>query len=79
MVYMQAFSQCLGLSSSDLDYFRTKAMLDNLICCEWVFDRWINNGGHPPKYPLSWKGVYDVLCAIELCGIANDMKEKIGQ
>ena len=42
-----------GQSTSDLDNFRSKAMLDNKECCERVFDKWINDDGSL-HYPLSW-------------------------
>ena len=61
---------------SVLDNYERKEMLDNITCCTRVFDQWIKNDG-TSKYPLSWKGVYDALCAIEHCGTANDMKSSL--
>lgn len=65
----------LGVSQTEQDNFRTKSILENATCCTLVFDHWIKNGGHPPHYPLSWEGVYDVLCAINHRGTADNMKE----
>jgi hypothetical protein len=62
-----------GLSTNTLDGYEKKAMLDNDTCCEKVFDHWINNGGHPPTYPLSWKGLHAVLCDIGHRGTAQEL------
>jgi hypothetical protein len=56
-----------------LDNYERRAMLDNNTCCERVFSEWIDNDG-TELYPVTWKGVYDVLCAIGHRGIANRMK-----
>ena len=63
---------------SDLDNYERKEMLDNIKCCLRVFDSWINNGG-TSGYPLSWKSVYDILCAIEHQGTAEDVKSALAR
>ena len=60
---------------NDLDGYDRRSMLTNETNCYRVFDHWVNNDGYPPNYPLSWKGVYDVLCAIDHRGTANNMKK----
>ena len=59
--------------SKHLDGYATKALNDIGICCERVFRYWIDEGGHPPKYPHTWQGLYDLLCDIEHDRIANEM------
>ena len=48
-------------------------VLGNMKCCMIVFDSWIQNGDSS-DYPLSWKSVYAVLCAINHRGTAERMK-----
>ena len=67
----------LGQSTSELDSYSRESMLNNNTCCKRVFNHWINNDGHPPHYPLTWKGLYDVLCAIGHRGTAENMKETL--
>ena len=66
----------LGQSMGDLDNYERKEMLDNIKCCMRVFDSWINSGG-TSVYPLCWKSVFDVLCAIDHQGTAEDMKSAL--
>ena len=66
----------LGQSMGDLDNYERKEMFDKIKCCMRVFDSWINSGG-TSVYPLSWKGVYDVLCDIDDQGTAEDMKSAV--
>lgn len=56
-----------------LDGYEKKAMLDNNVCCEKVFGRWISNNGHPPRYPHTWQGLYDILCDVDHRGAAMKM------
>lgn len=67
----------LGLTPPQLNGYRTNSMLNEYICCVNVFTHWIDNGGHPPYYPLSWDGVYKVLVAIDHRGTAEDMLKKL--
>ena len=66
-----------GQSTSDLDNFKSKAMLDNKECCERVFDKWINDDGSL-HYPLSWKELFKVLRKIGHGRTAMDIEEKLG-
>ena len=61
-----------------LDGYATRALNDNNQCCERVFRAWIAKGGHPPRYPLTWQGLYDLLCDIGHNGIANKMADEKG-
>lgn len=54
-------------------------MLDSYRCCTDVFNHWIQNDGHRPNYPLSWQGLYDLLCNIEHRSAAEDMKRKLSK
>ena len=65
-----------GQSTSDLDNFKSKAMLDNKECCERVFDKWINDDGSL-HYPLSWEGLFKVLCKIGHGRTAIDIEKKL--
>lgn len=67
----------LGITTGEMDNYTKQAMLDNIQCCERVFDHWINNDGYPPNYPLNWMSVYNVLCAVGHRKIADEMKEKL--
>ena len=68
----------LGQSMSDLDNYERKEMLDNIKCCLRVFDSWINSDG-TSAYPLSWRSVYDILCAIDHQGTAEDVKSALAR
>ena len=68
----------LGQSMTDLDNYEGKEMLDNIKCCLRVFDSWINSGG-TSLYPLSWKSVYNILCAIDHQGTAEDVKSALAK
>ena len=68
----------LGQSMSDLDNYERKEILDNIKCCLRVFDSWINSDG-TSAYPLSWKSVYDILCAIDHQGTAEDVKSALAK
>jgi hypothetical protein len=46
---------------------------DETRCCHVVFQRWIDEGGHPPKYPLTWVGLRDLLCDVGHRRTANAM------
>ena len=61
-----------------LDNCESKEMKDNVKCCMRVFDSWINSGG-TSVYPLSWRSMYDVLCAIDHQGTAENMKSALAR
>ena len=61
-----------------LDGYATRALNDDNQCCERVFRAWIAKGGHPPKYPLTWQGLCDLLCDIGHNRIANEMADEKG-
>ena len=67
----------LGQTEAELSSYTTKSMLDEHTCCVKVFSHWIDNGGRPPHYPLSWDGVYKVLVAIGHRGTADDMRKNL--
>ena len=61
--------------SNDLETIRTKTMLNNKDACREVFAVWIDKDGHP-KYPLTWQGLYDLLCDVGHRNIANTVADK---
>ena len=68
----------IGIRTGQTDHlneYATKALHDANQCCERVFRVWILKGGHPPRYPLTWQGLYDLLCDIGCNGIANEMAD----
>ncbi len=64
----------VGLGYSDFDRFSKIEQNDPLICCDRVFDAWINKGGHGGRYPLTWQGLYNLLSDIEHQGVASDLE-----
>ena len=64
----------IGLDEPDLTRFKNLEQSDIYECCVRVFNHWINNDGYLPKYPLSWKGLYDILCDIDHKALANDLE-----
>ena len=39
-----------------------------------VLTQWIDNDGHPPQYPLSWDGVYELLCDLDKNSAAEELR-----
>ena len=64
----------LGQILSELDSYQRMENNSNVGCCTRVFSRWINNNGHPPKYPLSWEGLEGLLRDIEHGRAADNLK-----
>ena len=64
----------VGLDEPDLTRFKKLEQSDIYECCVRVFRHWIDNDGYSPKYPLSWKGLHDLLYDIDHEALANDLK-----
>lgn len=64
----------IGFGAADLRRIDRLEHLDNVECCVDVFNHWIDNDGHPTNYPLTWQGLYDLLCDIEHDTVASYMK-----
>ena len=60
----------------DLNGIWTQSMLDIKCACRIAFKKWIDKGGHAPNYPLTWQGLYDLLCKVGHDGIANKVADK---
>jgi hypothetical protein len=67
----------VGLISPELDGFDRRSLHNNFECCVHVFSHWCSNDGHPPKYPLNWKGLYDLLCDAKHKTVAKDLEEAL--
>ena len=67
----------MGQDLSTLQRDRMVTLNDNMQCCEQVFDRWIKGGGSPPDFPLTWKGVYDLLNAVEYGEEAKHLRKAL--
>ena len=72
----ESFGLLLGLNMAQLDNFRRISFNDSFSVCNHIFQHWIDQNGHP-NYPLSWKGLYDLLVAIGHRGTADKMMSKI--
>ena len=66
----------LGQKLTDLDGYQKMEGNDNNGCCGRVFDHWINDGGHV-DYPVTWKGVEDLLIDIEHAGAAVELRKAL--
>jgi hypothetical protein len=68
--------QIAGLlgQAAEVQTITRKNMMNDYSCCSDVFQAWINNAG-TKDYPVSWKGLHDVLCHgnVGLRGIADDL------
>ena len=64
----------VGLDEPDLTRFKKLEQSDIYECCVRVFRHWIDSDGYSPKYPLSWKGLHDLLYDIDHEALANDLK-----
>ena len=66
----------LGQSVGDLDvYERHGGPVDD--CCSRIFDRWINNNGYPPEYPLSWESLKNLLRDVQHSSAADTLKRAL--
>ena len=63
----------LGQTNADFDRYRASPSSISMLCSR-VIDTWIESGGLPsPEYPITWRGVYDLLLDIELKDVADIM------
>ena len=58
------------------DLNELKLMFDDKKACQRVFIKWIIKGGHPPSYPLTWQGLYNLLCDVDLPGFADTLADR---
>ena len=61
-----------------LHNYERRAIHGDQECCVRVFEAWIINGGSPPKYPMTWQGLYYLLCDVGRRGTANELADKKG-
>ena len=73
----QNAGQLLGLNLEYISRLKQRSLMDNRRTCELIFEHWVKNNGHPPNYPLTWKGLYNLLCDIQHRKLAEDMKYKL--
>ena len=66
----------LGQKIADLDRYQKIEGNDNKGCCIRVFNHWIDSGGHV-DYPVTWKGLEDLLHDIEHGGAAEKLKNAL--
>ena len=52
--------------------------MDNEAACILILDAWMSKGGHAPHYPLSWKGLYDLLKDIDRKKVGDSMMRDLG-
>lgn len=50
---------------------------DNEQCLKDVFTDWIHQNGHPPEYPLTWVGVFQLLQDVGMTTAAEDLKKAL--
>lgn len=62
----------LGLKADELENIQQKTN-DNVQRLTYIFTQWIDNYGHPPRYPLSWDGVCELLCDLGRDRAAEDL------
>jgi hypothetical protein len=55
-----------------IDGYETKSLKDSTLCCQWVFKKWIDDDGCK-DYPITWQGLYDLLCDVGYRGMANKL------
>lgn len=64
----------VGLSPVDLDNYLTMSQNDIMRSCQRVFDYWINQNGCK-EYPMTWLGISELLCDVEMSALAKKLKE----
>ena len=73
----QALGVRLGMKLSKIRSYYQRSCMDSEATCNSILDDWVNKGGHPPHYPLSWKGLYDLLVDIGHKKTGDDMMRDI--
>ena len=64
----------LGLSVNQMDGIQQQSFLDPEQCCYRVFDHWIINNGEFTDYPITWRGLHELLRDIDNNALAERMK-----
>ena len=70
----------LTISDAELAGFKKKHMEDSNDCIREVYSKWLSNGGrmgNASTYPVSWRGLYNILCDCELQGLADQLCEAL--
>ena len=66
----------LGLTTAELGDIKQE-MDDNERRFAFVFSKWIADNGHPPKYPLSWDGVCELLSTLDKEEVAEELRQAL--
>lgn len=66
----------LGHNSDSLINIKQKTV-DNEERFQDVLSQWIDNDGYPPKYPLTWKGIFELLYDLGRGKIAEELKQAL--
>lgn len=64
----------LKLTIDTLENYKQKAE-DNEQRLEYIFSQWIDSNGCPPEYPLTWKGLIELLCDIDKRSAADELSK----
>ncbi len=70
----------LAISNAELAGYKKRHMEDSNDCIREVYSRWLENGGqlaNSRTYPVSWKGLYNLLLDCELQELAEKLCEAL--
>ena len=73
----QRVGTLLGQDMAELERYKTIEFNDSEKCCRRVFDSWIKEDGCPPRYPLTWRGVWSLLDHINHRHAANNLTDAL--
>ena len=66
----------VGLTLEECDEIESQDNKIHSKCCVRVFSKWIERNGCR-DYPLSWQGLYDLLCDIDKDAVAEKLKRAL--
>ena len=75
----QRLGTILGLNMATIDSYKQQSFMNLGQTSGRILNDWIERNGHPPNYPLTWKGLYDVLCDIGHRNAAETMRSDLRQ
>ena len=73
----QTLGILVGISLSQVESYRQQSFMNTTHTCNFILDEWISKNGHPPMYPLTWKGLYNILCKMNFKKVAEKLKSEL--
>ena len=73
----QTLGILVGIGLPQVESYRQQSFMNTTHTCYLILDKWISKNGHPPQYPLTWKGLYNILCDMQYNKVAEKLKVEL--